>query len=70
MSHVPGRGCFRAVPSQNGDKYVTSPPPQSLHLSVPTVVDRGEEVGLRIGIGPEWSAGRREYSRKLLYPVS
>ena len=24
---VPGRGYFRAVPSQNGDKYVASPPP-------------------------------------------
>ena len=23
----PGRGYFRAVPSQNGDKYVSSPPP-------------------------------------------
>ena len=28
-----GMGYFRAVPSQNGDKYVTSPPSQSLNLS-------------------------------------
>ena len=27
VKYVPGRGCFRAVPSQNGDKFVTSPPP-------------------------------------------
>ena len=26
LKYVPGRGYFRAVPSQNGDKYVTSPP--------------------------------------------
>ena len=27
VKYVPGRGYFRAVPSQNGDKCVTSPPP-------------------------------------------
>ena len=27
VKYLPGRGYFRAVPSQNGDKYVTSPPP-------------------------------------------
>ena len=27
VKYVPGRGYFRAVPSQNGDKYVTTPPP-------------------------------------------
>ena len=27
VKYVSGRGYFRAVPSQNGDKYVTSPPP-------------------------------------------
>ena len=27
VKQVPGRGYFRAVPSQNGDKFVTSPPP-------------------------------------------
>ena len=27
VKYVLGRGYFRAVPSQNGDKYVTSPPP-------------------------------------------
>ena len=32
VKSVPGRGYFRAVPSQNGDKYVTSPP-KSLNLS-------------------------------------
>ena len=29
---VPGKGYFCAVPSQNGDKYVTSRPPQSLNF--------------------------------------
>ena len=27
VKYVPGRGYFRAVPSQDGDKFVTSPPP-------------------------------------------
>ena len=27
VKYVPGRGYFCAVPSQDGDKYVTSPPP-------------------------------------------
>ena len=31
--YVPGRNYFRAVPSQNGDKFVTSPSPQSLNGS-------------------------------------
>ena len=30
VKSVSGRGYFRAVPSQNGDKYVTSPPPPNL----------------------------------------
>ena len=32
VKYVPGRSYFRAVPSQNGDKYVTSPPPQIVEL--------------------------------------
>ena len=32
VKYVPGRGCFRAVPSQNGDKYVTSPSPPIVEL--------------------------------------
>ena len=34
VKYVAGGGCFRAVSSQNGDKYVTAPPPQSLNWSV------------------------------------
>ena len=35
VKYVSGRGYFRAVPSQNGDKYVISPPPpQSLNWSL------------------------------------
>ena len=30
VEYVPGRDYFRAVPSQNGDKFVTPPPPHSL----------------------------------------
>ena len=33
VKYVLGRGYFRAFPSQNGDKYVTSSPPQWLNLS-------------------------------------
>ena len=34
VKYVPGRDYFRAFPSQNGDKFVTSqPPPQSLNGS-------------------------------------
>ena len=33
VKYVPGRGYLRAVPSQNGDKFVTSPPP-------PPIVER------------------------------
>ena len=32
VKSVPGRGYFRSVPSQNGDKYVTSPPPPIVEL--------------------------------------
>ena len=30
----------------------------------------GRGIGPRIAIGPEWSAARRECSRKLVYPMS
>ena len=33
VKYVPGRDYFRAVPSQNGDKFVTFPPP-------PPIVER------------------------------
>ena len=33
VKYVPGRGYFRAVPSQNEDKYVSFPPPQLLNWS-------------------------------------
>ena len=33
VKYVPWSGCYRAVPSQNGDKFVTSPLPQSLNDS-------------------------------------
>ena len=33
INYVPGRGYFRAVSSRNEDKFVTSPPPQSLNGS-------------------------------------
>ena len=36
VKYIPGRGYFRAVPSQNGDKYITSPSPPIVEL-VPCV---------------------------------
>ena len=30
VKYVPDKGYFRAVPSQHGDKFVTSPPPPNL----------------------------------------
>ena len=33
VKYVPGRGYFGAVSSQNGDKYVTSPPPAPRSLN-------------------------------------
>ena len=42
--YVPGRGYFRAVPSKNGDKFVTCPPPpQSLNGS-----GAGDSGGVRL----------------------
>ena len=32
VKYVPRKDYFRAVPSQNGDKYVTSPPPPIVAL--------------------------------------
>ena len=40
VKYAPNRGCFRAVPSQNGEKFVTSPPA--------TIVER---VAGRRGVG-------------------
>ena len=49
VKYVPGRSYFRAVPSQNGDKIVTSPPP-------PPIVER-----LRIGRGSEGTFTRARH---------
>ena len=38
VKYVPGRDYFRAVSSQNGDKFVTSPPP-------PPIVERVSSCG-------------------------
>ena len=34
VKYVPGRGYFGAVPSQNGEKNVTSPPPSIVELVI------------------------------------
>ena len=34
VKYIPGKGCFRAVSSQNGEKFVTSPPPS------PPIIER------------------------------
>ena len=41
VKSVPGKSYFCAVPSQNGEKYVTYPPPQSLNLSTRPLGRRG-----------------------------
>ena len=47
VKYVPGRGYFRAVCSQNGDKFVTSPPP-------PPIVERvGDTTISSPGRSPE-----------------
>ena len=38
VKYVPGRGYLRAVPSQNGEKYVKSPPPPIVELVKPTII--------------------------------
>ena len=43
VKYVPSRCYFRAVPSQNGDKYVTFPPPPIVEL-VSTVLLSDETV--------------------------
>ena len=35
VNYVPVRSCFRAVPSQNGDIFVTSPPPPIVERLLP-----------------------------------
>ena len=35
VKYVPGRGYYRGVPSQNGDKFVTSPPPSIVERVLP-----------------------------------
>ena len=39
IEYVPGRDYFRAVSSENGDKFVTSPPPPPIVELVPRVSD-------------------------------
>ena len=47
VKYVPGRSYFRAVFSQSGDKFVTSPPPppQSLNGSKARTMMRVEAAG-------------------------
>ena len=43
VKYVPGRGYFRAVSSQNGDKFVTSPPPPLVErVVINSVAFRGD----------------------------
>ena len=44
VKYVPGRGDFRAVSSQNGDKFVTSPPPPPIVERVFERDERGAQV--------------------------
>ena len=38
VKYAPGRGYFRVVPSQNGDKYVTSPPSPIVELVIHNLI--------------------------------
>ena len=58
-------GVTRQVPNVVDRGRGMLPPPLNLIRG-----KRGKEVGPRIAIRPEWSAGRRECLRKLLYPIS
>ena len=52
VTYVPGRGYFRAVPSQNGDKFVTSPPPLNRRTGCAIIESERKEK-----IGSAWSNG-------------
>ena len=46
VKYAPGKGCFRAISSPNGDKYVSSPPPQKIvELVETTTLETEIEVG-------------------------
>ena len=52
VKYVPGRGYFRPVPSQKGDKCVASPPPpRSLNGSSRALYGGGVSEGTRIKDG-------------------
>ena len=44
VKSVPGRGYFRAVPSQNGEKYVTYPPPPIVETVIPSELNKRGKV--------------------------
>ena len=48
VKYVPGRGCFRAIPSQDGDKYVTSPPPPPIVELVVTSTVPFQDLSQRV----------------------
>ena len=50
VEYIPGRGYFRAFPSQNGDKYVTSPPPSIVELVRTQINNRNiKQMSERVG---------------------
>ena len=58
VKYVPGRSHFRAVPSQNGDKFVTSPPPSIVERVVNHLPP--ESTTLRKAkASPEWPNWQR-----------
>ena len=62
VKYVPGRGYFRAVPSQNGDKFVTSPTPsigervESVHYYGGFLLDIRPFIGITTSFGEECNA--------------
>ena len=57
VKYVPGRGYFRAVSSQSGDKFVTSPPPppivERVMILLKIIARRLRKYCERVGILPE-----------------
>ena len=47
VKYVPGKGFFRAVSSQNGDKYVTCPPPPPPIVELVFVVVGADRINER-----------------------
>ena len=71
---VPGRGYFRAVPSQNGHKSVTSPPPPIVLMIVrllpPKMLSRYRATRVSLHVRKSNRGAIRLYEEQLNYKVA